>query len=224
MSPGINRRAALAGALAALPALAGAALVSTPSFAVAKAAASAPSFVPPLASEADDPIMALVDRAMEAHRELDAACSAMAAPEEAMFEWRENNPMPVQEKSEPNPRAALHLASGKWFDVEGGLQAPIEGGAWGDSSEATDAHKKQVALWKRREHAAKRRTGYAKTDREQGEALHRLSEACKALCEAQPISLAGLVAKAGVAHAMADDEQIALSVALDLCNFKLLNA
>jgi hypothetical protein len=177
-----------------------------------------------MASAPDDPIMALVDRAMEAHRELDAACSAMAAPEEAMFEWRENNPMPVQEKSEPNPRAALHLASGKWFDVEGGLQAPIEGGAWGDSSEATDAHKKQVALWKRREQAAKRRTGYAKTDREQGEALHRLSEACKALCEAQPISLAGLVAKAGVAHAMADDEQIALSVALDLCNFKLLNA
>jgi hypothetical protein len=177
-----------------------------------------------LASEADDPIMALVNRAMEAHRELDARCSACAAPEEAIFEWRRNNPTPVQSKTEPNPRAALHLASGKWFDVEGGLQAPIEGGAWGDSSEATAAHKKQVALWKRREQAAKRRTGYATTDREQAAALRRLSKAVDALCEAQPISLAGLIAKAGVAHAMADDEQIALSVTLDLCNFTLPNA
>ena len=121
-------------------------------------------------------------------------------------------------------RAALHLASGKWFDAEGGLDTPLEGAAWGDSSEATAKNKSDVARWKRRERAAKRRTGYAKADRERAQALRRLVEAIDALCETQPLSLAGLIAKAGVAHALDDDEQIALSVALNLCNFSLPNA
>ena len=106
----------------------------------------------------------------------------------------------------------------------GGQHIPLEGSVYGDSSQAIAENKIKVAKWKRRQQRAQRRTGYAKTAREQKAALHRLSEAVDALCQAQPISLAGLIAKAGVAHAMADDEQIALSVALDVCNFTLPNA
>jgi hypothetical protein len=83
----LSRRSLISSA-AALPALA------LPAVAAAAAPSTAPAVTAAALARASDPVFALAERVMQTHDAHSAACEARSAPEEALFEWRKNNPPP----------------------------------------------------------------------------------------------------------------------------------
>jgi hypothetical protein len=148
-------------------------------------------------------IKALCDAAMKADEAHGAACKAVERPEEAMFEWRDKNPNPAKPTTQYNPKGAWHPATGNWFDIERGPNIPfkMEEVALFEKSDdtANQEHKAAVARRRRRERAAERRTGYADAKAAEEAACDVAFEAYRALRNARPLTLAGLVAKARVA-------------------------
>jgi hypothetical protein len=174
----------LAGCLAG-----GSAVVAIPTAAIARATA------PAAVMEPRDPIIALAERFLEADRESGAAY--IAADEfEPMLAWRQNNPRPVRQAVATRPRAAwdLNLDGNGFFDMVTGeklSRADLYPGA----DTADFEHKEAMRKWKRREAAAKRRTGHRALERASEAARLRFHQTQDALTDCIPLGWDGLAAK-----------------------------
>jgi hypothetical protein len=167
------------------------------------------------AEAAADPIVALAERVIEAWRELSAACAHVTPFEEAMIEWRQNNPRPQLRAYQVNPKQAFHVATGRFFDIDGGPEAVVDFTPGADMNAAIREQKISMGRWKRREQAASRRTGFAQARKSQDAASNRASDLIEQLCATQPRTLAGLAAKARAAR-LVDEGDLECSMAQDI--------
>jgi hypothetical protein len=167
------------------------------------------------AEAAADPIVALAERTMQAWNDLSAACAHVTPFEEAMIEWRKNNPQPQLRAYQVNPKQAFHVATGRFFDIDGGPEAFVDFAPGADMNAALKEQKIAMGRWKRRKQAAGRRTGFAQARKTQDAASDRASELIEQLCAAQPRTLAGLAAKARAAR-LIDEGDLECSMAQDI--------
>jgi hypothetical protein len=160
----LSRRSLIASA-ATLPALAA-------STAVAVAAPTILSAV-----EANrDPIIDLAERTIRAWEDHGAAIDIFEVPDLAMMDWSRKNPAPtlaqvsgpksVKAEYDGNGRVLNRKEVGEYFVKLMDKQPEAEVAA------ETAAQKRAMANWRRRERAAKRRTGYTKADAEAAAACH----------------------------------------------------
>jgi len=208
MSPeNLSRRAILAGA-ASVPALALPAVVATAIPAVATAA-------PTSLTAAPDPVIALAERAMQLYDAFGDTCAAINAPERALIEWRKENPEPPGKKLRLVP---LDPVSAEGLTEEEQRLIAMARTRSTEFEAATEQEEAARRRWRRRERAAKHRTGYAKADADQTAACHASARANEALQDAVPKTLAGLAAKARAVRHIEEDvgDDIAASLIRDI--------
>ncbi len=182
-------------------------LASVPAVAVAAGSAPALSQFAP-----NDPVFAFAERAIQLHREHEAACDALAPCDEAMIDWRKENPKPVRVNPyRVNRNEIMDPHTGKLSATEVTIYEP---GA--DMRKAFEEHKRVVRNWKRRELAAERRTGYRAADAAQDRASEASSAAIEALALTRPCTLAGLAAKARAALIINSDNYFDWQLAQDI--------
>ena len=193
--PTLSRRHLMTTAAAVLPALALPAAV-LPAAVLAK----------PITAPAElDPVIELAERAIKAYREFDEANARFQSFDSAMIEWREKNPAPRQRDVPVNSKQAFNFGTEHFFDIDGNPQVPVKFEASAEWEAAHEEHESNLARWKRRETAAKRRTGYAKAKKDEKEASERSTDAIFALIAAHPRTMAGLAAKARAGRITQDD-------------------
>jgi hypothetical protein len=164
----------------------GAAVVAVPSVAIAAIGPDAEV----------DPVFDLAERFLVADRESNAAYGALDEFE-PWQEWRTNNPKPELRQVPPRPNTAWDLnPDGKrFFDMTTGERLgkgdPLHPG----EDEASRERKEAMRRWKRREAAAKRRTGYRELEKANEAAKRRFFETQEALTDCIPLSWDGLAAK-----------------------------
>jgi hypothetical protein len=175
--------------------LAGVASVSSIALPVVVAAepARALSLAVAAATQPADPVIAIAEEAIRLYRVCDAGFETFDTFEEAMFLWLRENPQPQMRAYKVNPKEALCLATGKFFDIDNPAAKYVPDP---DMNEAIQEHKAAVARWKRRERDAKRRTGYRAAKIDQDSAGDASVAAIEKLIETRPRTFAGLVAKA----------------------------
>lgn len=177
------------------------AAAAVPAIAALPAAATASAF------EQVDPIIDLAERTIRAWEDHGRAIQAFAPFDQAMMDWRRENPAPefaayktVKAEYDATGQVLNRKEVGEYF------VSKMDEGAINKLMAETAAEKRAMANWRRRERRAEERTGHVKADAAVAAACHASVDLIRELTQTRPRTVAGLFAKARVARIVCMDE------------------
>jgi hypothetical protein len=149
--------------------------------------------IPP---NADDPVIALAERAIDAWNDFDAKCIESSDCEEGVNEWRKLNPGPTM-------REVFVGSDADYLAFHAGL-SPYDPNA--ELRDASKEYETAMSEWRARRRTVERETGYTRAEKAQERASERFGDIRDELVYVRPISIAGLRAKANAARVSSDED------------------